>query len=80
MVKVLNNNAVAIKMVDNPPDLQTVIPNEIIIISTKRKKEHLCVFPLNNLYHCRALMQRGIRGIFLITEMFKLTSYREKKH
>ena len=40
MVKGLNNDAVAIKMVDNPPDLQAVIPNEIIIISSKKKKNY----------------------------------------
>lgn len=39
MVKGLNNDAVAIKMVDNPPDLQAVIPNEIIISSSKKKKK-----------------------------------------
>lgn len=38
MVKGLNNDAMAIKVVDNPPDLQAVIPNEIIIISAKKKK------------------------------------------
>lgn len=33
MVKGLNNDAAAIKMADNPADLQAVILNEIIIIS-----------------------------------------------
>lgn len=56
MVKGLNNDAVAIKMVDNPADLQAVIPNEIIIIIPAKKKrkrkggEHLS--PFNNLHHC----------------------------
>jgi len=39
LVKGLNCDAVAIKMVDNPPDLQAVIPNEIIIIFPLKEKK-----------------------------------------
>lgn len=47
MVKGLNNDAAAIKMADNPADLQAVILNEIIIISA-------LFFSFNNLHYCHA--------------------------
>lgn len=41
-VKGLNSNTMTIKMLDNPPDLQAVIPNEIIIISDRKRNIYVC--------------------------------------
>lgn len=65
MVKGQNNNAVAIKMVDNPPDLQAVISNEIIIISTKN--EHLSQFSFQYL----SALSRCLNIVYTV-DIFKM--------
>lgn len=71
MVKGQNNNAVAIKMVDNPPDLQAVIFNEIIIISTKN--EHLCQFSFQQL----SAISRCLNIVYTL-DPFKMQVQKEK--
>lgn len=77
MVKGLNIDAVAIKTMDNPPDLQAVIPNEIVIISTKKRNIYVyfllisCITALLLKYgvYCgfiKGFVQGGMSYILLI--------------
>lgn len=82
-VKRRNNDAMAIKMVDNPANLQAVIPNEIIIISTIKRtnisfsKSNIPVTLLKySLYNgfIKALMPKITGDISLIIRKF-MTSF-----